>query len=86
MPGQDRLRLKQLMDHLYHLRAIPTAVPLDEIPEIFRPDLLEFVTGETLTVREDGQVMVGPRLLHAWVHKVFYQKGFDYTIDLSTVQ
>ena len=29
--------------------------------------------------------MVGPRLVHAWLHKVFYQRGFDYDIDLSTV-
>ena len=55
MPGQDSLRFQQLVDYLHRLRVMDTAVPLCEIPELLRPDLLEFIAGETLTCAKTGR-------------------------------
>lgn len=58
-----------------------STVFLEDVPLRFRPDLHNFIIGETLTSR-DGKVVVGNNLYKKWLHKV-WKKGFDYEIDFK---
>jgi hypothetical protein len=56
--------------------------PISAIPEIFRRDFIVFVSGETL-IKENGELVVSPKLIKRWLHKIFHQQGLDYEIDLK---
>jgi hypothetical protein len=54
----------------------------DDVPEKFRPDLHNFIVGETLTMM-DGKIVIGHNLYRWWLRKL-NTKGFDYEIDFKS--
>lgn len=68
------------LDALANLRR-NEIILLEEIREEFRPDLLCFIVGETLSMR-DGKIVIGNRLYKKWINKLI-TGGFDYEIDFK---
>lgn len=58
---------------------------VDEIPYAFRNDIINFIIGRTLSGCENGRIRVGSNLYKKWIKKI-WEKGFDYDIDLKTVE
>ena len=54
---------------------------LDDLRKEFRPDLQNFIVGETLTMRE-GKLVIGNNLYKEWLDKI-RTRGFDYEIDFK---
>lgn len=54
---------------------------LDDLELKFKDDLQNFITGETLYLK-DGKVVVGKNLYKKWLQKL-QSKGFDYEIDFK---
>ena len=54
---------------------------LDDIQEAFRPDLQQYIVGETLSMRK-GKLVIGLNLYKKWLTKI-KTKGFDYEIDFK---
>jgi hypothetical protein len=54
---------------------------LDDISPRFRPDLQNFIIGETLSMR-NGKIVIGNNLYKKWLFKI-RTKGFDYEIDFN---
>ncbi len=57
-------------------------IPLSHIPELFQPDVIQFIVGETLVKNEAGELLVSEKMIRAWIHKIM-KKGFGYDIDLK---
>lgn len=76
---------------IYDLNILPSllkgknSVLLSEVPKPFRPDLIRFITGETLMPGENGEIIVGDNLYRQWLSKLFI-KGFDSEVDLKFVE
>ena len=51
---------------------------LTDLRKEFRPDLQNFIVGETLTV-QNGKLAIGKNLYKQWLKKLNV-KGFDYDI------
>lgn len=54
---------------------------LDDLQSQFKPDLMTFLKGETLSMI-DGKVVIGVNLYKKWLNKI-RTKGFDYEIDFK---
>ena len=54
---------------------------LDDVALEFKEDLQNFITGETLYLKE-GRVVIGKNLYKKWLQKL-KSKGFDYEIDFK---
>ena len=54
---------------------------LDDLELEFKEDLQNFITGETLYLK-DGRVVIGKNLYKKWLQKL-QSKGFDYEIDFK---
>ena len=50
----------------------------EDVPEEFRKDLMNFLTGQTLAKRQ-GKIAVGKNTYKQWLKKI-YNSGFDYEI------
>ena len=57
------------------------AVYLDKIPQHFKKDILQFISGETLSGCENGRIRIPEKLYKRWLKKIWL-KGFDYDIPL----
>lgn len=74
---------ERLMEDLRKLRELSSPIALPEIPVAFQPDVLKFIVGETLLKNQNGELLIGDKMLKRWVEKVIH-RGFDYDIDLKT--
>jgi len=54
---------------------------LDDLGQEFKPDLQNFIIGETLQMKEN-KLVIGKNLYKRWLLKVKV-KGFDYEIDFK---
>lgn len=54
---------------------------LDDLEQEFRPDLQNFIIGETLQMKEN-KLVIGKNLYKKWLLKV-KAKGFNYEIDFK---
>lgn len=57
------------------------AIVLTDLRKEFRPDLQNFVVGETLGMK-DGKLVIGKSLYKQWLKKIKI-KGFDYDIKFQ---
>lgn len=57
------------------------AIVLSDLRKEFRPDLQNFVVGETLGMK-DGKLVIGKNLYKRWLAKIKI-KGFDYDIKFQ---
>jgi transposase-like protein len=76
---------RELVDELRRLKNLDQPISLSSLPEEFQRDLRAFLVGETLT-KTAGELMLSPSLLRRWVHKLFFEGGFDEEIDLKTLK
>ena len=51
---------------------------LTDLKKEYRPDLQNFIVGETLSVR-DGKVIIGKNTYKKWLQKI-KTNGFDYDV------
>ena len=58
------------------------AVYMDQIPQYFQKDILQFISGETLNGCENGRIRIPEKLYKRWLKKIWL-KGFDYDIPLQ---
>jgi len=68
---------------LYNLFLLPEKkefIQLTDLRKEYRQDLKNFITGETLGVRE-GKPVIGKNLYKKWLLKI-KSKGFDYDVNL----
>jgi hypothetical protein len=54
---------------------------IDEVEPLFHRDLLKFLVGQTLTMR-NGQVVIDNHTYRKWLDKI-RRRGFDEEIELS---
>ena len=73
--------LSLISDSLGALQQLPNKgrIFLDDLPRQLRPDLQNFIIGETLSMHE-GKIVIGNNLYKRWLLKI-RTKGFDYDID-----
>jgi hypothetical protein len=76
--SNDVTIIAERINRIFHLTQKPVIL-VDDIDILFRPDLLQFIRGETLSSR-DGKLSVGHNLYNRWIHKL-RTRGFDYSID-----
>ena len=73
--------ISKRFDALQKLAEKEGTIVLSHLRKEFRPDLQQFITGETLTL-QNGQPVIGKNLYRRWLKKIKV-KGFYYEIKFK---
>lgn len=71
-------RISNRINSLFQLPERKDVIFITDLRKEYRQDLMNFIVGETLGVR-DGKAVIGKNLYKRWLHKI-KTKGFDYDI------
>jgi hypothetical protein len=61
--------------------SVKSEIFLDDVPKEFKPDLQNYIVGETLCMRNE-KILIGHNLYKKWLAKI-RSRGFDYEIDFN---
>ncbi|WP_158795877.1 hypothetical protein [Pedobacter sp. L105] len=70
--------ISRRINTLFRLGERKDGVFLTDLKKEYRPDLQNFIIGETLGVR-DGKVVIGKNTYKRWLQKI-KTNGFDYDV------